>query len=116
MKTKSNSRFGFPPFRFLLASTLFLPRLAFPLLAVDQPAERVGQHESAQRDLPTLGQHPEAESSDLDRLEQYWSDRLTYPTGNFDPAWVRKAADQDSLVARRVPSGLFPTRNGNVNG
>ena len=45
---------------------------------------------------------------DGDRLleqEGYWMHRLSYPTGRFDPAWVRQAADQDSRILRQVPKG-----------
>ena len=38
---------------------------------------------------------------------------MTYPTGNFDPAWVRQAANQDALVLRGVPAGYFAITEGN---
>jgi hypothetical protein len=31
-------------------------------------------------------------------LEGYWNDRVTYPTGRFNPDWVRRAAAQDDRV------------------
>ena len=37
--------------------------------------------------------------------EEYWSNRLTYPTGRFDPTWVREALKQDSLIERSMPAG-----------
>jgi F5/8 type C domain-containing protein len=37
--------------------------------------------------------------------EDFWAHRLSYPTGRFDPAWVRQAAEQDSRIARRIPAG-----------
>jgi Domain of unknown function (DUF4214) len=45
--------------------------------------------------------------SDLIEREQYWADRLGYPTGEFDPAWVREAADRDHLIPRSIPSGRW---------
>jgi hypothetical protein len=45
---------------------------------------------------------------DGDRLleqEGYWMHRLSYPTGRFNPAWVRQAAEQDKGIQRRVPAG-----------
>src|SRR5438105_2690193 len=54
-----------------------------------------------QRYMPVPGGEPD----DLNRLEAQWNDRLTYPTGRFDPAWVRQAAAADNLVARNVPFG-----------
>ena len=37
--------------------------------------------------------------------ESYWHDRLTYPTGRFDQAWVRQAVAQDAQIQRGVPAG-----------
>src|SRR3954471_13009448 len=51
---------------------------------------------------------PGGETDDLDEMEQQWTDRLTYPTGRFDPAWVRNAAEQDAQLSRGVPAGLRP--------
>lgn len=56
---------------------------------------------SAERYLPVPGGNPD----DLDRIEAEWNNRLTYPTGVFDPAWVRQAAAADARVARSVPFG-----------
>ncbi len=52
----------------------------------------------------TLGHAP----TDAERLiseEEYWNHRLTYPTGRYSPAWVRKAAEQDRAIKRGVPAG-----------
>jgi hypothetical protein len=48
----------------------------------------------------TPGDGPE-----LARQAAYWNDRVTYPTGRFDPAWLRQAARQDRQVPRGVPAG-----------
>ena len=45
------------------------------------------------------------EAAGLAQLEQYWHDRLTYPTGRFDPAWVRAAAAQHARMTSGVPAG-----------
>jgi hypothetical protein len=37
--------------------------------------------------------------------EEYWFERVTYPTGRFDQRWLLRAAEQDRLVARGVPEG-----------
>ena len=37
--------------------------------------------------------------------EGYWIHRLSYPTGRFVPQWVRRAAEQDAGIPRRVPAG-----------
>jgi hypothetical protein len=57
------------------------------------------------RYMPVPGSKPETEAAGLARLEQYWHDRLTFPTGRFDPAWVRAAADQHARMATGVPAG-----------
>lgn len=45
------------------------------------------------------------EADDLDRMEQDWHNRLTYPTGIFNPEWVRAAALTDAAMVRSVPFG-----------
>ncbi len=37
--------------------------------------------------------------------EAFWLHRRTYPTGRFNPEWVRRAAEQDSRVRRNIPGG-----------
>ena len=34
-------------------------------------------------------------------MDTYWNDRLTYPTGHFNPAWLRAAKRQDARIASR---------------
>ncbi len=53
---------------------------------------------------------PGGDPDDLNRLEAEWMSRLSYPTGKFDPAWVRRAAVQDSFIARGVPFGANSVR------
>jgi hypothetical protein len=55
--------------------------------------------------MPVPGSKPESEAAGLAQLEQYWHDRLTFPTGRFDPAWVRAAADQHARMTSGVPEG-----------
>src|SRR4051812_7286977 len=50
---------------------------------------------------PGLGEKGEG----LEGIEAYWNDRITYPTGKFNPAWIRKAAAEDARVERAVPAG-----------
>src|ERR1700749_1758764 len=40
--------------------------------------------------------------------EEYWSNRITYPTGKFDPAWVTEALRQDRAIERAVPASNRP--------
>src|SRR4051812_12886962 len=43
------------------------------------------------------------ELGEANEMEADWHNRLTYPTGRFDPAWVRAAAAQDAQMARGLP-------------
>ena len=45
----------------------------------------------------------EAETEQFDVRDAYWNDRVTYPTGRYNPAWLRNAARQDARIARGVP-------------
>ena len=63
-------------------------------------------HDSADpHRLPAYMPIPGGKADDLDDMELYWNDRLTYPTGRFDPAWLRQAAAQDTSVPRGIPGG-----------
>ncbi|HEY0377664.1 MAG TPA: Ig-like domain repeat protein [Pyrinomonadaceae bacterium] len=42
--------------------------------------------------------------------EEYWATRLTYPTGEFDPAWVSEARREDANIQRGVPAGRVTSR------
>src|SRR5207253_5222204 len=54
------------------------------------------------RYMPVQGERGE----ELNRMEEEWNNRLTYPTGIFNPAWLQAAAVQDSLLQRAVPAGV----------
>ena len=58
-----------------------------------------------ERYMPVPGAKGQSESAALEQLEQYWHDRLTFPTGRFDPAWVRAAVAQHERMATGVPAG-----------
>ena len=45
---------------------------------------------------------------ELDPLDAYWNQRLTYPTGNYNPAWQRAAVAQDKRVKRGTPGRPAP--------
>jgi hypothetical protein len=59
---------------------------------------------------------PGGEADDLDGIELDWHNRVTYPTGRFDPAWVREAAAQDTRIARGIPFGLQASALNQDNG
>ncbi|TML14283.1 MAG: hypothetical protein E6G31_05770 [Actinobacteria bacterium] len=43
------------------------------------------------------------EGEQFGAMDTYWNDRLTYPTGHFNPAWLRAAKAQDARIASRRP-------------
>ena len=47
----------------------------------------------------------ETDGDHLLELEGYWHNRLTFPTGKFNPGWVRKAAEEDKKIAKGTPKG-----------
>src|SRR6476469_1518303 len=49
------------------------------------------------------------EAAELAKLEADWNNRVTYPTGKFNPAWVRAAAAQDRRIQRSTPAGVDKT-------
>lgn len=53
---------------------------------------------------------PGGKADDLERLEQEWNNRLTYPTGRFNPHWLRLAAVQHGRMPRAIPFGLQTAR------
>jgi hypothetical protein len=107
MKTKPSFKSAFVYGRALLAFALCSVAALFVFFAVAgvPTALQPTVAEPPQRFMAVPGQKEE----DLGRLEAYWMDRLTYPTGGFDPAWVRRAIDEDASVERAAPAGLRPS-------
>src|SRR2546423_12802490 len=111
MKKKSHQIAGlfgarvFVAFNLLCAAAL-LGVSAFQLTSsADHAKDRDAKAEEApEHYMPVPGGEPD----DLNRLELQWSDRLTYPTGRFEPAWVRQAAEQNARGSRSIPRGLQP--------
>ena len=103
MKKKSASQSAFFNPRLLLSFVLCSIGV---LLAVfgfaGKPSHPIGDRDQLPRYMPVPG----GGADDLDRMEVEWNNRLTYPTGRFDPAWVRSAAAHDALITRGIPLGL----------
>jgi hypothetical protein len=103
MKEKSASQSAFFNPRLLLSFVLCSIGV---LLAVfgfaGKPSHPIGDRDQLPRYMPVPG----GGADDLDRMEVEWNNRLTYPTGRFDPAWVRSAAARDALITRGIPLGL----------
>ena len=87
----------------LLGLTLALSGIALAIFAGKEAA--VPRASEPERYMPVPGSKPESEAAGLAQLERYWHDRLTFPTGRFDPAWVRAAADQHARMTSGVPAG-----------
>ena len=47
---------------------------------------------------------------ELGRMDTYWNDRVTYPTGNYNPAWLRHAAEQADKIPSGIPAGTAGSR------
>ena len=56
--------------------------------------------QSAVKDLPVQGG-----TEELGTADSYWNTRLTYPTGRYNPAWLRIAARQAARLPDRIPAG-----------
>lgn len=109
MKTKCSTRStdarqgGFINFRILLGLTLGLSGIALAIFAGKDAA--IPRASEPERYMPVPGAKGQSEAAGLEQLEQYWHDRLTYPTGRFDPAWVRAAVAQHDRMTTGVPAG-----------
>src|SRR5437867_4214377 len=84
---------------------LLLPAISFAPLA---PVGQDGRMSTGrlERYMPIPGGQPDQ----LDRMEVEWNNRLTYPTGLFNPALVRLAAAKDALISRGIPACLQSTK------
>jgi hypothetical protein len=104
MKTNSCTRSAFFTVRALIG---FLFCFAGALLALFASGAFSGRNaERPARYMPVPGIRQDSESADLGRLERFWNDRLTYPTGRFDPRWLRAAAAQHARLPIGVPAGV----------
>src|SRR3954470_15669713 len=56
--------------------------------------------QGAVKDLPVQGG-----TEELGAADSYWNTRLTYPTGHYNPAWLRIAARQAARLPDRAPAG-----------
>jgi hypothetical protein len=106
MKKKHSSRFAFFNPRVLAGFILCFLGAMLAVFAF-KPAPAQPQSVEIPRDMPTLGEDTGDESRNLNALERFWNDRLTYPTGHFNPAWVRAAAAQHATMPTALPAGSF---------
>src|SRR3954451_24428012 len=54
------------------------------------------------RTMPVPG---DSAADALQQMDSYWNDRVTYRTGNFNPARLRYAAEQPDKTPRATPAG-----------
>ena len=116
MTKKSTSYSAFFNLRVLLGFTLSFLAVALALFAgwggalrsPDGPSRTgvpAARPDQPARYMPVPGASTREEAAGLAQLEQYWFDRLTFPTGRFNPAWVRAAARQHARMPKGVPFG-----------
>ncbi|MGZ5021475.1 MAG: WD40/YVTN/BNR-like repeat-containing protein, partial [Chthoniobacterales bacterium] len=98
-------RSAFSLLRTLLSLLLFSAGI---LLTLGTFTRHDNDRDERKRYMPVVG----SEHEDLERYELDWSNRLTYPTGIFDPEWVRKAADKDANIERGIPAGAQVSKVG----
>src|SRR3982751_2972993 len=107
MKIKRARRFGFLQIRALMALALFGGAICLAKFSLAPP--RATKSEPERNELDHLNRYmpvPGGDADDLNRMEEEWNNRLTYPTGLFNPAWVRSAMVQDSAIRSAIPAGL----------
>src|ERR1700730_17983380 len=101
MQSKSASQSGFFNLRVLLALALCSVGALLAAISVAPPVQE-GRKSTVrlERDMPVPG----GKADDLNRMEEEWNNRLTYPTGIFNPEWLRLAAATDALIQRAIPA------------
>src|SRR6184192_3420568 len=114
MKINRAGRFGFLQIRALVALLLFGAAICLAKFSIAPSRAINGARERGDVDRPRYMPVQGERGEELNRMEEEWNNRLTYPTGIFNPAWVRQAAAQDAQIARSIPLGL-PANNLNQN-
>jgi hypothetical protein len=113
MKKQSSARAAFFNVRVLLGITLGFLGVALAIFAGKDgilrspkaPSLTAVAADQPSRYMPVPGRNRREEPAGLAQLEQFWFDRLTFPTGRFNPAWVRAAAREHRRMPRGVPFG-----------
>lgn len=105
-RNKTASHTGFFSLRGIFGLVLGLSGIALASVALKPTAPHQVAEERF-RTIPTLGEDGGDEAVNLGRLEQWWNDRLTYPTGRFNPAWLRAAVAQHDKMQKAIPAGNF---------
>jgi hypothetical protein len=91
--------------RVRLAAVLVAAAAAFTTLMIAGSAHVRGSSHPI-RALPLYMALPGGDVGEqLSQMDGYWNDRVTYPTGNFNPAWLRHAAEQADKIPSGIPAG-----------
>jgi hypothetical protein len=106
MKIKRAGRSGFLQIRALVALLLFGAAICLAKFSIAPPRVNNSERERGGVDRPRYMPVAGERGEELNRMEEEWNNRLTYPTGVFNPHWLQAAAVQDSLVQRAVPTGI----------
>ena len=104
MKKKSFVRWAFFNLRVLVGFFFCFTGVLLGVFAGRDGALR--SPDKPPRYMPAPGGDLQGEAAGLVELQQYWHNRLTFPTGRFDPAWVRAAAVQHARMSAGVPAGV----------
>ena len=110
---KKQSSAAFFNARVLLGITLAVLGLTLAIFAAKDsvprsptgPSQAVLAATQPARYMPVPGSNKREEAAGLAQLEQFWFDRLTFPTGRFNPAWVRAAAREHARMPKGMPFG-----------
>ena len=107
MKTKSSTSSAFFHLRVFLGFSLVLVGVGLGVFAGRSAApQRPDGTTGRGYYKPTLAGDSQGDLAGMARLEEYWHHRVTYPTGRFDPAWLRAAAVQHAQMSMAVPAGV----------
>src|SRR5213080_2360464 len=104
MNIKRAGRFGFLQIRALVALLLFGAAICLAKFSLAPVEIAKGERKRGDVDRLRFMPEPGGEKDDFDRMEAEWQTRLTYPTGIFNPEWLRAAASVDALVPRAIPA------------
>src|SRR5262245_20966060 len=88
---------------FVSASVVGLIAVGVAAVVLAVPGHRSSKGVASPSAAPYAAVPGNAEHEQFGAMDTYWNDRLTYPTGHFNPAWLRSAARQDARIASRRP-------------
>ena len=83
-----------------VAGLIALGVAAVVLAVQGHQSSRATAPPSAAAYMPVPGS---GEGEQFGAMDTYWNDRLTYPTGHYNPAWLRASKAQDTRIASRRP-------------